>query len=67
MSGSKLSLFPTISLLLLNQILVPTVSGIRRDQVVSAEDLKLGVPGSIPSRGTMVMVKCPWGKAYFLD
>ena len=31
----------------------------------SVGDLKPGVPGSIPSRGTMVMVECPWARHIF--
>ena len=36
--------------------------GIRCGRVVSVVDVKTGVPGSIPSRGTTVMLECPWAR-----
>ena len=39
--------------------------GIRCGRVVSVGDFKPGVPGSIPSRGTTVMVECPLARHIF--
>ena len=41
-------------------------SGIGRGRVVTVGDLKRGVPGSVLSRGTTVIVIVPMGKANFL-
>ena len=38
------------------------LGGIRRGRVISLEDLKPGIHGSIPSRSTTVMVGYPWAR-----
>ena len=39
-----------------DRVLDMLILGIRRGRVVSVGDLKPGVPGSIPSRDTMVII-----------